>query len=368
MKFISLTYTKKSKFTRPDAWLQRIGAYLGVLEALSKHHSVISIDRIGYSGDVLQNGVRHLFPDYDGNRLIIAVRLNRYAKTMKPDIVLIQGICFPLQVILLKLQLGRKAKIIAQHHAEIPFTGIKKVIQQLADRCIDAYLFSSLDLGESWVRKGNLRSPEKIHEVMEVSSAFTTIQRSQALAATGAKGHPVFLWVGRLDNNKNPLMVINAFLRFAAALPTARLYMLYHTTELLDDIERLLNTSPRGREAIVLVGRRPHAELQNWYSSADFLISGSWYESGGTAVCEAMSCGCIPILTNIFAFQAVTADGQCGRLYEPGNEDALLTALHQAAQSDATEERRKVLQQFRAELSFEAIANKIQKVAVSLKI
>jgi len=137
---------------------------------------------------------------------------------------------------------------------------------------------------------------------------------------------------------------------------------------LLADIERLLNTSPRGREVIVLVGKRPHSELQNWYNSADFFISGSWYESGGTAVCESMSCGCIPILTNILAFQAVTANGKCGRLYEPGNEDALLTALNQAAQSDATEERRKVLQQFRTELSFEAIANKIHEAAVSVKI
>ena len=366
MRFVSLTYTKKSKFTQPDAWLRRIGAYIGVLEALSKHHSVISIDRIGWSGDVLQNGVQHHFPDFDGNRLFITVRLNRYAKTMKPDIVLIQGICFPLQVILLRIQLGRKVKIIAQHHAEMPFIGIKKVIQQLADRCIDAYLFSSLDLGKTWVRAGNLRSPEKIHAVMEVSSDFTTIQRSHALAATGAKGHPVFLWVGRLDNNKNPLMVIKAFLRFAAARPTARLYMLYHTTELLADIERLLNTSPGSQEVIVLVGRRPHAELQNWYNSADFFISGSWYESGGTAVCEAMSCGCIPILTNILAFRGVTANGQCGHLYEPGNEDSLLTTLHQAAQSDATEERRKVLQQFRTELSFEAIADGIYKLASSL--
>jgi len=366
MKFVSLTYTKKPHFNQPDAWLQRIHFYFGALEALGRQHSVISVDRIGYKGEIFLNGILHYFPDFGNNRLRVPWKLNRLAAKQKPDIVLVQGMDFPLQVILLRMQLGKKVKIIVQHHAEKPFTGIKKIIQQVADRCIDAYFFSSRALGESWVSKGNLRSPEKIHEVMEVSSDFTTIQKSRALAATGVKGHPGFLWVGRLDNNKNPLMVIKAFLRFAVSRPAARLYMLYHTTELLPDIERLLDTSPNGREVIILVGKLPHADLQNWYNSVDFLISGSWYESGGTAVCEAMSCGCIPILTDIFSFRAMTANAQCGQLYEPGNEDALLTALLQAAQSDVTEERKKVLLQFRAELSFEAIANKIQSVAVSL--
>jgi glycosyltransferase involved in cell wall biosynthesis len=368
MNFVSITYTKKQQFSQPDDWLQRIHFYLGVLEALGRKHSVISIDRISYKGEIFLNSVLHYFPDVGNNRLGVPWKLNRLAAKQKPDIVLVQGMGFPLQVILLRMQLGKRVRIIVQHHAEKPFTGIKKIIHRLADRCIDAYFFSSGALGESWVSKGNLRSPQKIHEVMEVSSDFTTVQRSKAQAVTGLKGHPGFLWVGRLDNNKNPLMIIKAFLRFATAWPAARLYMLYHTTELLPDIERLLDTFPNGREVITLVGKLPHAELQNWYNSADFMISGSWYESGGTAVCEAMSCGCIPILTDIFSFRAMTANGQCGQLYEPGNEDALLAALLQAALSDVTEERRKVLRQFRAELSFEAIANKIQIIAASLKV
>ena len=123
MKFVSITYTKKPQFSAPDAWLQRIRAYLGVLEALGKQHSVISLDRINYKGEIFVNGVLHYFPDFGSNRLTVAWRLNRYTVNQQPDVVLVQGMLFPLHVILLRIQLGRTAKIIIQNHAEKPGRG-----------------------------------------------------------------------------------------------------------------------------------------------------------------------------------------------------------------------------------------------------
>jgi glycosyltransferase involved in cell wall biosynthesis len=221
-------------------------------------------------------------------------------------------------------------------------------------------------MGADWVNRGNLGSPEKIHEVMEVSSVFLPLEKETAKAETAAEGNPVFLWVGRLDENKNPLMVVRTFLQFAASYPESRLYMIYHTTELLGEIERMLDKEAGSRRRVVLVGAQPHARLPYWYSSADFIVSGSWYEGSGAAVCEAMSCGCIPIVTNIFSFSMMTGNGRCGLLYEAGDSQALLSALEQAAGMDLPEERRKALEQFRSALSFEAIAGKIQEVAVSL--
>jgi len=115
-----------------------------------------------------------------------------------------------------------------------------------------------------------------------------------------------------------------------------------------------------------LIGKLPHDELQYWFNSADIIISGSHYEGSGTAVCEAMSCGCMPLVTDIFSFRMITDNGRCGLLYEAGNEAALLSALIKTRQMDIREKQKLSLEYFRATLSFEAIAQKIQEIASSL--
>jgi glycosyltransferase involved in cell wall biosynthesis len=366
MKFVSITYTKKSQFSEPGAWLQRIRAYLGVLEALGKQHSIISVDRINYKGEVFLNGVLHHFPDFGDNRLVVPWKLNRYAGSQEPDIVLVQGMLSPLQVILLRIQLGRKVGIIVQNHAEKPGRWHHRLLQQLADPFIDAYLFTAKEMGDEWVNRHIIRRPGKIWEVMEASSDFALMDRQEARALTGVRGEPVFLWVGRLDPNKDPLTVIRAFLQFAAIRPPARLYMIFHTKELLPAVEALLDQEPGSRESVILAGEKQHGEMAEWYNSADYIVSGSHYEGSGVAVCEAMSCGCIPVLTDILSFRKMTGDGSCGILFCPGDEKSLLAAFIRATELDRVVEREKVLQQFRSALSFEAIAESIHTVATSL--
>src|ERR1700759_2589098 len=99
MKLVSITYSRKQNFDRPEAWLHRIRFYTGVLEALSKWYEVINIDRINYSGTVQQNGVEYYFADYHNDWLTAAMKLNREVRSRHPDVVLVQGMIFPLQVI-----------------------------------------------------------------------------------------------------------------------------------------------------------------------------------------------------------------------------------------------------------------------------
>src|ERR1700744_3703350 len=133
MKLVSITYTKKPQFDNPDAWFRRIRAYMGVLEELGKYFTVISIDRINFSGDVMLNGVCHHFPDFGDQRFLAPFRLNMRVKKRKPDVVLVQGMIFPLQVILLRAQLGRKVKIIVQNHSEKIDGMRRRWLQRAAD-------------------------------------------------------------------------------------------------------------------------------------------------------------------------------------------------------------------------------------------
>ena len=234
---------------------------------------------------------------------------------------------FPLQVIQLKKTLGNKVK---DHCAKSCRTTIpvaaKYILQKLADKYITAYMFTSTEMAKSWVSQKIISSEKKVWGIMEASSAFTAIDKSLAKSKVKINGSPVFLFVGRLDNNKDPIKVVRSFLQYNRQQPSSKLYMLYHTTELLDKINEIISKA-NNKDAIALVGKVNHDEMPYWYSSADFIISASHYEAGGVAVCEGMSCGCIPILTSIAPFKKVTANETCGILYDFDEEDALFNAL-----------------------------------------
>jgi glycosyltransferase involved in cell wall biosynthesis len=366
MKYVFVSYNYSPDIDSPEKWLDRIEIYRGALECLSKENEVIRIDQINYKGIFSHKGVQYYFVKNANKKLHFPRRLNRLVKDLKPDTVIVAGLHYPLETIQLRMQLGKKIKIIAQNHAEKPFTGIKKFLQKIADRCIDGYFFSSKAMGAEWVRKGSVASLQKIHEVMEVSSVFNPVDKDLAKSKTRVTGNPVFLWVGRLNNNKDPLTVIKAFLQFSKQQSSARLYMIFHTSELLVGVRNLLEQNKSSEEVIVLVGKVDHNDMLYWLNSADFIVSGSHYEGSGTAVCEAMSCGCIPILTDIFSFQMISDDGNCGLLYEAGNVQALTSALIKTTKMNLAEERNKALEQFRKKLSFEAIAHAIQETTYSL--
>ena len=362
MRIVSTSYNKILEFNNPQDWLKRISFYTGILEQLALQNEMISFEHIDYEGDLLQNAVQYHFIPQKKMTKIFPYKKHCLIKKMQPDMVMINGFIYPLQIIQLRLKLGSGIKIIVINHAEKPFTGLRKVLQRLADRCVNMYFFTSAETGAAWVQRGIIASEHKIAEVMEASSFFYTMNKEKALARTGANGSPVFLWVGRLDANKDPLTVIKAFGAFINHQPSAKLYMIYHTEELKQEILFACEKNNDLKKAVKLVGKVPHVEMQYWYNSADFIISASHYEGSGVAVCEAMSCGCVPLLTNIQSFRKMTGHGKCGLLFEPGNDAALLKVLLQTAEMDIEKEKNKVLQQFNEELSFEAIAKKIEQV------
>lgn len=364
MRFVFVSYHYSADIHSPAEWITRLRFYIGASEHLATSHTVIRIDQINYTGSFTHQGVQYHCIESHKEKNYFPLKLHSLVKAMNPDIVIVSSLLFPLQVVQLRLKLGKKVKIIIQNHAEHPFKGIRKYIQRLADRVVNAYLFASYEMGIEWVSSGNIGSKDKIHEVMEVSSVFYPINKTLARSKTGMKEGHIFLWVGRLNNNKDPITVVKAFLAFARQNPGVWLYMIYQTTELLEDIKNLVlieNTSP-----IILTGPVTHADMLNWYNAADLILSGSHHEGSGTAICEAMSCGCIPVLTDIPSFRTITGHGQCGLLYPAGNVQALESALGKALKLDLKDEYTKSLLQYNKELSFEVISRKLEQIALSL--
>jgi len=366
MKIVSTSYVNTTEYNDPVKWLERISFYTGLLEELAKHYTVESIEQINYNGKMLKNKVTYHFLSFKKKKLYFPFELHRYIKNLKPDIVFVNGFIFPLQVIQLRKTLGKAAKIIVLHRAEKPFSGIKGYLQTIADKSVDAYLFVSDEFSVEWIKKGIFKNKKKIHEVMQSSSIFFEDDKIAARKILNISGEPAFLWVGRLEKNKDPLTVIKAFIKYLSFQPRAKLYMIYQDDQLLTDLKTLIDANNKTKDGIILIGKVEHRQLQTWYNAADFFISGSHYEGSGIAPCEAMSCGCIPILTDIISFRKISGAGKCGFLYKPGNADDLLSKLLKIKEIDLETEKEKTVELFNKELSFAAIAKKITKILNSL--
>ena len=108
---------------------------------------------------------------------------------------------------------------------------------------------------------------------------------------------------------------------------------------------------------MILKGKVKHSELGACYNTADYFISGSHKEGSGYALIEAMSCGCIPIVTNIPSFKKITRDGTFGFLFEPGNPESLLNILLNLKNIDKEIFSSSVVGHFNHNLSFKSIAD-----------
>ncbi len=366
MRIVSFSFSLVKEFTDPEEWLKHIRFSSCVLENMVLYGEVIGIYHLPHPAALNRNKVSYHFTGYKRWQLLLPFQFITYIKKLKPDVVLVHGLNSPWQIVLLRMQLGNKVKIVVQHHAERPLQGIRQYFQRWADYSIDAYLFCSKDLASQWVKLRQIKNQRKVKEVMEVSSLFYSIERNVAREKTKMADQKNFLWIGRLLPIKNPLIAVLTFARFAELNPGVKLYMIYQSNELLEEVAALIEKM-KPQKSIVLVGKVEHEELIYWYNSVDYIISSSQYEGSGTAVCEAMSCGCIPILSSIPSFRMMTDNGRIGMLYEEGDEHALLSVLQKSLELNRDEEKKNVLNQFETKLSPQAIAREIYEVIVSLK-
>ena len=363
---IDFSFDLLPELTTPEEALSTHASGFGYAKYLWEKFRVIIIERIKNAGDIDLDHVHYHFFNAKGD---IARSLNNYRRFVKrnrPHIILFQGLIFPLEIIFLRLMSDKHIVFIAQHHGEEPGEGIKKVLQKAADRCINAYLFTSLDNAQNWVNKRIIKGYHKCFEVLEGSTSFEKQDRDKSRARLNMKGNHNFLWVGRLNTNKDPLTVLAAFGHYLDICAEAKLFMIFQEETLLPELKIILSGTAGLPQAVSLIGQVPHEELPYWYSAADFYISGSHREGSGFALLEAMACGCIPVVTNIPSFRKITDNGKYGFLYEPGNVHALSATLQTLNQINRKRISEDIVQYFAETLSFKSIADRLSAVCQKL--
>ena len=359
MNVVFLSYYNQLVYNSPESWIERIKTYAALMEALSRQCNVTYITQMNYEGTISKKGMDYVFLKSAHKKSFFPKRLNKKVKELQPDLVIVSGIRSPLQIMQLRWQVGKKIKIIGRHHADKPPKGFRRILQQFADKYFDAYLFTSYGNAMEWMEAGIIRNKRKIKELIEASTDFSRLDKKTSLQITGMGNGLNFLWVGRLNANKDPLSVLDGFERFLATQPEAKLYMIFHEKDMLADIEQKIARSVSLKTTVFLKGFVPHDELPAWYSAVDFYISGSHSEGGSYALLEAMACGCIPIVTAIPAALKMTGDGKYGIIFQPGNANDLAEKLKGLSSIAREEFSASIENYFRKELSTTATAEKL---------
>jgi glycosyltransferase involved in cell wall biosynthesis len=223
-------------------------------------------------------------------------------------------------------------------------------------RAADAFFFTAVRDADPWRQAGFIASRQPVHPVLESSTTIRPVDRFTAREDTRLEGDPALLWVGRLNENKDPLTILDGYEAALSRLPGAMLTLIYGTGDLLPGVTRRLQASARLAGRVRLRGAVPHEHMASFYSAADLFVLGSHHEGSGYALLEACACGLPPVVTDIPTFRSMTDEGSIGALWPPGEPSAFADALVEVAGRDGRALRRQVLGHFERALSWTAVA------------
>lgn len=334
MHTLFLNYHYDEDLTTVASLLERYHSSKDWCEAVAKQGGEISyFQRFRYTDHQTINGVDYYFIN---DNLPPRLSWYRNPKTfhkeiikLKPDVIHYNGQIFHLKY--LRPLLPKETAVVWQYHGNGKWTQpfFKQIVYSLAFSQLDGFMFSSIEQVEEW-RKASLIQPQQsAFEIIAASTLFSTISRGQLQGAVKLQGSEIFLWLGRLNVNKDPLTVLRGFARSLNFLKDPHLYMIYSETGLVEDVRRAI-ISHGLSDRVHLVGKVTHDELPKYYSGADYFVLGSHHEGTGFALIEAIGCGSIPIVTDIPSFRKITGNGTIGYLWSAGDPDSFSSAIQRA--------------------------------------
>ena len=335
----------------------------------ARHHFVAS-GRLARGGSRLVGAALRREPAFYEPALAAARKVHE----LSPQVVHFHGTVLHLNLGILslveRLRWPTRARrkhappLVVQHHGGAPSSNaIVRGLQRRLLARADRLLFTCRDHATPFVEAGVL-SPddERVVEIIETSSHFRPMERSEARQVTGMTGKPVLLSAARLHPLKDPMTTLRAFEQIVAVFPRARLYLCYRSDELFPELETFVARRPQLAERVHFRGRVDFEQMEAVYNSADILLQASTREFSGCAILEAMACGVIPVLSDIPAFRVITGHGRCGALFPPGDADALAAAVLQIPPAEIPFRSTRVRAYFDDKLSFSALAHRLESL------
>ncbi|HEY4218297.1 MAG TPA: glycosyltransferase family 4 protein [Gemmatimonadaceae bacterium] len=285
-------------------------------------------------------------------------RLLDAAAALAPDVLHVQGFHHANAIRRLAAACPRTPLLI-QDHGSLPPTGWRSAAWRWALRETAGVAFTAREQVTPFIDARVLRRNVPVFEVIEGSTTFSPGDQAVARNATGLRGDPCVLWVGRLDANKDPLTMLSAIELAIDKLPGLRLWCCYGAAPLIDVVRNRIQASPALRERVTLLGARPRAEMELYFRSADLYVQTSRREGSGYALLEAMACGTPPIVSDIPAARRII--GGAGTLTPPGDVGAMANAIVSLAEPTArATASRAARARFESSLTFDAVGRELR--------
>ncbi len=131
--------------------------------------------------------------------------------------------------------------------------------------------------------------------------------------------------ISRIDSQKNQLGLLEAFARFYAATPGARLVMIGPETQPAygDRLRAFIAANQLGEAAMIIPGLSNESGLLiDAYHAADAFVLSSRHEPFGIVVLEAWCAGRSVIASRVGGLQKLIRDGETGLFFDPDAPDA----------------------------------------------
>jgi teichuronic acid biosynthesis glycosyltransferase TuaC len=169
------------------------------------------------------------------------------------------------------------------------------------------------------------------------ATLFRPRDRADSRGKLGFPGdeRPWLLYVGRVEERKGVLELLDAFSALARSRPDVQLVVVGDGS-LKQRIAEAIRGPLRGR--ILWAGSRPLAEVPHWMAACNALVLPSWSEGTPNVVLEALACGRRVVATAVGGIPDVITGPEFGELVAPRSprllEAALARALSASASSD----------------------------------
>jgi glycosyltransferase involved in cell wall biosynthesis len=342
----------------PGQLLKAWPTLVDVAEAASQSAIRVSVVQASAHTDHFErNRVRYFFlpagppgvPDPGFSELI---------RRLAADVFHVHGLGFPRQVLSLAALAGG-VPIVLQDHASGPPRLWHRALWRRGMKAAAGISFCALAQADPFANAGLLDPSTRLYEIPEASSRFTPGDREQARRATGTAGEPLVLWVGHLNENKDPLTALRGISAAARALPNLQFWCCFGTAPLLPEVQKCVAKDPFLRGRVHLLGPVPHRRIEQLMRAADIFMLASHRESTGFALIEAIACGLPPVVTDIPSFRGITGAGAVGQLWPCGDFQSLCEALRAVSARADTATRTAVRLHFERELSFAALGTKL---------
>ena len=161
-------------------------------------------------------------------------------------------------------------------------------------------------------------------------------ERQRVRAELGVEAQaPVILFAGRLEGQKDPLLLADAFAQLRRKVPAAVL-LVAGEGALAVQLRELLVHRHRAEDAIRLLGVVPRDRLAELMNAADVLAITSAFETGPTVGLEALACGLPVVTTPVGEVAAVVAETGSGRVTASRSPEAVARALGEVLPEAAT--------------------------------